>query len=127
MTRFLFIGLAGALGTWCRYLVGLGATKVLGTAFPYGTLIVNVVGCFLMGVAAQLALSIPSMSQTTRLVLTTGFLGGFTTYSAFNQETTTLLRERGATHAALNLGLTLAGCCVAGLLGTLAARRFTGG
>ena len=62
-----------------------------------------------------------------RMAVTVGFLGGFTTYSAFNYETTTILRERGATPALLNLGLTLGGCFVVGLLGVALARRFAGG
>lgn len=127
MTRFLWIGLAGAVGTWCRYVIGLGAAKALGTSFPFGTLIVNVVGCFLMGAAMHVALSLPSISQTVRYALTTGFIGGLTTYSAFNYETTTLWRDRGATPALLNLGVTLVGCFVAGSLGLVVARRFAGG
>lgn len=127
MTRFLWIGLAGAVGTWCRYLIGLGAAKALGTTFPFGTLIVNVLGCFIMGAVMHVALTLPSVSPTVRYALTTGFLGGLTTYSAFNYETTTLWRDRGATPALINLGVTLVSCFAAGALGLLLARRFTGG
>lgn len=62
MTRILLIGLAGALGTLTRYFVGLGAGRWLGTAFPYGTLIVNVVGCFLIAAIAHVAASTTMIS-----------------------------------------------------------------
>jgi len=126
MTRVLLIGLAGALGTICRYLVGLGAGKLLGTAFPYGTLTVNVTGCFLIALVAQLATSTTSISPDVRLMLTTGFMGGLTTYSSFNLETTAFLRERDWTMGLINLGVTLVFCFGAGLGGLAAARKLVG-
>jgi CrcB protein len=126
MTRALLIGLAGALGTLSRYGIGLWAGKALGTGFPYGTLVVNVVGCFLIALVSQLALSTAFVSPTLRLTLTTGFMGGLTTYSSFNYETTNLLRERAWAAAAVNVGLTLAACFAAGILGLMAARRLAG-
>jgi CrcB protein len=126
MTRVLFIGLAGALGTLSRYFVGVWAGRALGAGFPYGTLIVNVVGCFLIALVSQLALSTTLISPTMRLTLTTGFMGGLTTYSSFNYETTTLLRERGWAAGLTNIGLTLAVCFAAGLLGLVVARRLAG-
>ncbi len=126
MMRVLLIGLAGALGTLTRYGVGLWAGKNLGVAFPYGTFIVNVTGCFLIALVSQLALSTTLVSPTLRLTLTTGFMGGLTTYSSFNYETTNLLRERGFSAGLTNLGLTLVTCFVAGMLGLMAARRLVG-
>jgi CrcB protein len=126
MNRALLIGLAGALGTLSRYAVGLWAGKALGAGFPYGTLIVNVVGCFLIALVSQLALSTTLISPTLRLTLTTGFMGGLTTYSSFNFETTSLLRERAWATAAANVGITLAACFVAGMLGLITARRLAG-
>lgn len=123
MARVLLIGLAGALGTLSRYGIGLWAGKSLGSAFPYGTFIVNVVGCFLIALVYELALSTTLISPTLRLTLTTGFMGGLTTYSSFNYETTTLFRERGLGAGLTNLGLTLITCFVAGMLGWMAARR----
>jgi CrcB protein len=123
MTRVLLIGLAGALGTLLRYGIGLWAGKAIGADFPYGTFIVNVLGCFLLAFVSQIALSTSLLSPTLRLTLTTGFMGGLTTYSSFNYETTNLLRERGLAAGVMNVGLTLIACFVAGLLGLLVAKR----
>lgn len=126
MTRLLLIGLAGALGTIARYLIGVAAGKALGAGFPYGTLIVNVLGCFLIAAITHVALSTTLISPTSRLVLTTGFMGGLTTYSSFNLETTRLLQE-GAWGAGLaNFGITVASCFGAGLLGVALARTMIG-
>jgi CrcB protein len=126
MTRVLLIGLAGALGTLSRYFVGVFAGRALGAGFPYGTLIVNVLGCFLIALVSQIALSTNLISPTLRLTLTTGFMGGFTTYSSFNYETTNLLRERAWAAGLVNIGVTMLGCFVAGLLGLAVARKIFG-
>ena len=126
MSRVLLIGLAGALGTLSRYFVGVFAGRALGTAFPYATLIVNVLGCFLIALVSELALSTTLISPTLRMTLTTGFMGGFTTYSSFNYETTTLLRDRAWASGFTNIGVTMLGCFVAGLLGLSVARRIAG-
>ncbi len=126
MTRILLIGFAGALGTLTRYFVGVGAGRLLGTAFPYGTLIVNVVGCFLIAAIAHAATSSTLISPTLRLTLTTGFMGGLTTYSSFNLETTGFFRERDWSTGFLNLGVTLVLCFSSGLLGLVVARRLVG-
>jgi CrcB protein len=127
MTRVLLIGLAGALGTLVRYGVGLWAGKALGTGFPYGTLIVNVSGCFLIALVGQLAIATTLISPTVRVTLTTGFMGGLTTYSSFNYETTNLLRDRAWAAGVTNLATTLLVCFLSGLLGIAAANRIAGG
>src|SRR5688500_8296852 len=99
MDRFLLVFVGGGLGSALRYLISVGLARVLGPAFPFGTLCVNLGGCLLMGFIMQLALSASSFSPTVRLVLTTGFLGGLTTYSGFNYDTTKLL-ESGSTSLA---------------------------
>src|SRR3954468_8317712 len=104
MPRFLWICLAGAGGTGLRYLVALWAARRLGSGFPYGTLIVNLAGCFLIAGLMQAALSL-RWSPTVRLVLTVGFLGGLTTYSSFNYETMRLFDEGRAGVAFANLGV----------------------
>jgi CrcB protein len=123
MTRLLLIGFAGGLGTVARYGVGLWAGRTLGTAFPYGTLVVNVVGCFLIALIAEIAVSTSLVPPTLRLTLTTGFMGGLTTYSSFNFETTRFFQDRAWASGFLNFGLTVATCFVAGLLGLAVARR----
>jgi CrcB protein len=127
MKLVLLIGLAGALGTLTRYGVGLWARSALGTTFPWGTFLVNVAGCFLIALVSQLAISTSAISPTLRLTLTTGFMGGLTTYSSFNYETTDLLRERAWIMGMANVGLTFVACFFAGLLGLVAARRLVGG
>lgn len=118
--RLLLICLGGACGTAARYGAGIAAARWVGADFPYGTLIVNVAGSFLIGVVQQLALS-TVIPETLRLVLAAGVLGGFTTYSAFSYETIRLA-ERGAPAAILNVVLTM-GLCLGGCaLGILLAR-----
>lgn len=126
MERFLWICAAGALGTGARYLIGLWAGQRFGTTFPYGTLIVNLTGCFLIAVVIQTAMNLASFSPTLRLALTTGFLGGLTTYSSFAYETTRLAQEGAFGAALMNFGLTTVACFGAVLLGLLVAQRLTG-
>jgi CrcB protein len=123
MERFVWICVGGALGTGVRYLIAVGAGKLFGTSFPYGTLIVNLVGCFLIAGVMHVAFTTTLLPPKLWPILTTGFLGGLTTYSSFNFETTTLLQQRGYGFALLNFGLTTIGCFGAGLLGLLVARR----
>lgn len=122
MERLLYICLAGALGTGTRYLVSVWAAERFGTAFPYGTLIVNLAGCFLIAVSMQVALNVATFSPTLRLALTTGFLGGLTTYSSFAYETTKLAQDGARGSAASNFAFTTAGCFLAVLLGLAFAR-----
>ena len=125
MERFVWICLAGAAGTGARYLIALWAAQRFGSAFPYGTLIVNLTGCFVIATVMQTA-ALLSWPQSLRSVITIGFLGGFTTYSSFNYETSRLLEE-GATDAAmLNVTVTLLGGFAAGWLGLLTARLLLG-
>lgn len=126
MDRFLWICFAGALGTGARYLVGLWAGKALGAAFPFGTLIVNIVGCFLIALVMQISVSTTLLSPTARLTLTTGFIGGLTTYSSFNFETTRLFQEGAWGTGLLNVAVTLSVCFAAGLLGMLVAHKLVG-
>jgi CrcB protein len=125
MERFLWICLAGAAGTGARYLVALWAAQRLGSAFPYGTLLVNLLGCFAIAATMHAALAL-SWSPTVRSAMTIGFIGGLTTYSSFNYETTRLLEEGAVGAAALNVAVTLFGAFAAGWLGVLSARQLLG-
>ena len=126
MERFLWICFAGALGTGARYLIGIWAGQKLGTAFPYGTFIVNLTGCFLIAAVIQAALNMAAFPPTLRLALTTGFMGGLTTYSSFAYETTRLAQDGAIGAALLNFGLTTVACFGAVLLGLAVAQRLTG-
>jgi CrcB protein len=125
MERLLWICLAGAAGTGARYLVALWAAQRFGSVFPLGTLIVNVVGCFAIAAFMHAALTL-SWSPTARSAITIGFIGGLTTYSSFNYETSRLLEEGAAGAAALNAMVTIVGAFAAGWLGMLSARLLLG-
>ena len=125
MERLFWICVAGAAGTGTRYLIALWAAQRLGSSFPYGTLIVNLGGCFLIGAIMQAALA-ASWSPTVRAALTIGFIGGLTTYSSFNYETTRLIQDGASEAALLNVLLTGAGGFAAGWLGLVAGRYVFG-
>jgi CrcB protein len=127
MSRVFLVALGGALGSVARYGVGVAAPRVLGTGFPWGTLLVNVVGSFLIALVMHLAVATAAISPSARLFLTTGVMGGFTTYSSFNYETLNLVGERLWGVAALNVAVTVLGCLVAGVLGQAAGRAMGGG
>lgn len=119
----LWVMIAGGLGSGARYLAGEWAIASLGASFPYGTIIVNLVGCFALGAVVQLA-SAGSWSPELRTAVAVGFLGGFTTYSSFNQQTLAMLSGGAIGAAGLNVAITLAGGLAAGTLGLWAARLF---
>jgi len=123
--RFLLICLAGAAGTGSRYLIAVWAAQRLGSGFPYGTLIVNLAGCFAIAAVMDTALTL-GWSPTVRTAITVGFLGGFTTYSSFNYETTRLIEQGALAAAMLNAAVTIFGGFAAGLLGMLCARVLLG-
>ncbi|MBL7686012.1 MAG: fluoride efflux transporter CrcB [Deltaproteobacteria bacterium] len=86
MTQFLLVCMGGALGSGLRFLVSKAIQSLLGLSFPYGTLTVNVLGSFFMSLIISYLLSVSTFSDSLRIFLTVGVLGGFTTYSSFNQE-----------------------------------------
>ena len=98
LTSLLHVALGGALGASARYLVGVGAVRLLGHGFPWATLVVNVLGSLAMGALVVLL----AQKDATRLapLLMTGLLGGFTTFSAFSLDAVTLY-ERGQVGAAV--------------------------
>ncbi|MDR2115608.1 MAG: CrcB family protein [Planctomycetaceae bacterium] len=91
--HLLGIGMAGAAGTLARYGVSVVAAVLLGTSYPWGTYLVNMLGCFLFGIVSGLITS-GSLSAEWKTILLTGFLGGFTTFSAFAAENQQFLSER---------------------------------
>lgn len=94
MQTMAAVAAGGAVGAVARYVVSSAALKILGGAFPYGTLLVNVLGCFLMGVLIEtvaLKIQIPKEMQS---LLSTGFLGAFTTFSTFSLDAVTLFERQ---------------------------------
>ena len=126
MFRFFLVCLGGAVGSGARYLVSLGAAAAFGIGFPYGTLIVNVAGSFAIAFLMHLSMAGDALSPEWRLLLTTGVLGGFTTYSTFNYETLGYFQRGAWGIAALNVAWTLFGCLAAGLAGFAVARLILG-
>jgi fluoride exporter len=116
MKRLLLVVLGSGIGGGGRYLFSTVAHKALGSAFPYGTLGVNVIGSFLITAVMYLGLEKGILSVDTRIFLTTGVLGGFTTYSAFNYETMQLFERRAFGLGLLNMGVTLVSCLLAAAL-----------
>ena len=125
MERLFWICLAGAAGTGSRYLIAVWAAQRFGSTFPYGTLIVNLSGCFTIAALMQASATL-MWPAALRAALTIGFLGGLTTYSSFNYETTRLMQDGAFATAALNAVLTIAGGFVAGWLGLMFARQLLG-
>lgn len=121
MARFLLICLGGAIGTGCRFLLSTWVA-VFGADFPRGTVLINLTGSFLIAVVLELSAITGAISLDLRLFLTTGLMGGYTTYSSFNYETLRLIESGAMGLAGLNLAFTVAGCLAAGFAGLLSAR-----
>jgi len=126
VTRVALVALGGAIGSVTRYGVGALAAQLLGPTFPWGTLFVNLSGSFLIALVMHVALTGTAISLEMRIFLTTGIMGGFTTYSSFNYETLALIDQRAYALASLNLAATVVGCLLAGVLGLASGRALAG-
>ena len=101
----LLVGIGGFAGSVLRYVVsGYVQQFTQSPGFSYGTLVVNLVGCLIIGILSQLAESYGLLTAETRALLITGFLGGFTTFSTFSNETLNLFRDSENLPALLNIG-----------------------
>ena len=103
MQRLILIGLAGFAGTVLRYGLSGWTARRFGETFPLGTLVVNMIGCFLAGLLFYLMFDRYLVNQTIRTVVIIGLLGGFTTFSSFGLQTFTLLRDGEMGLALLNI------------------------
>ena len=115
MKLLLYIFLGGGIGSVCRYLLTLSVNRQLTTAFPTGTFVVNVTGCFLIGLLYGIAIRYSWFNAEWRLFLITGICGGYTTFSAFSYEAVGLIREGNYGYFLLYV----AGSVVLGLLATM--------
>lgn len=124
MQHLVWIGIAGAAGAVLRYLVHQGTVSALGTGFPYGTLVVNVLGSFIIGVLFVVFWEKSIAGDAVRLALMVGLLGSFTTFSAFSLDTWILLQHGAPLKAAANVLGTVALCLAVTWAGITAARMF---
>ena len=108
MKLVLLAAAGGALGSSARYLVNVGAGKLLGMGFPWGTLIVNIAGCFVMGLLVGLGATRLTITDEARIFLMTGILGGLTTFSAFSADFALLVERKNFGLAALYIGSSVA-------------------
>ena len=124
MERALLVTLGGAIGTLLRYLTSVMAAQWFGSGFPYGTLIVNLSGAFIIGLVQQLGTEALVISDNSRLFLTTGMMGGLTTYSTFSYETVRLMQSGAWSQAWANIVVTTAVCLALCFLGMEVGRAF---
>ncbi|MBK8010491.1 MAG: fluoride efflux transporter CrcB [Deltaproteobacteria bacterium] len=124
MGEFFFVALGGAIGSGARYIVSVFVDRWLQRSFPFGTFAVNVLGSLLLGALIEYFIAHKSHHPGLRLALTTGLMGGFTTYSTFNYETLHLTGEGAYGVAALYVAATLVACLVGGAIGIQLGRLF---
>lgn len=125
MGMIFSIAVGGALGALGRYALSNQITNLLGAAFPWGILIVNIVGCFVMGVIAELAALNWNISPEMKAFLATGILGGFTTFSAFALDTAVLTERGDLANAMLYVAGSVGGSIAALFMGLALVRALT--
>lgn len=121
-TILLAVAGGGAAGSLARYVIGAAVQGRAGSGFPVGTLVVNITGSLLLGFLMRLLLDSSLASPTVRLMLTTGFCGGYTTFSTFTYETARLIEDGEYERAGLYVALSLALSMAAMFVGLWAAR-----
>ncbi len=122
MFRILLVFVGGGIGAVCRYLLAGWIYKVIGSDFPYGTLVVNVLGCFVIGLFLTMAEGRFLISPSVRTFVAVGIIGGFTTFSTFNFETLELLKDGAIGFALLNVGASVGIGLSATWIGAIAGR-----
>lgn len=110
--QYILVFVGGGLGSITRFGIGNLSIRFFGTTFPYGTLISNLLSAFIIGALVALAFEVSRISDQTRLLLITGFCGGFSTFSAFTSETFVLLRNHQATAAIINILISIIGSLI---------------
>jgi CrcB protein len=122
MTRFLLVGIGGFLGAMARYGVSLAAARLWSGEFPLGTFLANVSGCFALGLFVTLSTERLAVEPGVRLLVATGFLGAYTTFSTFEYETHRLLETGALGWAALNAAASVGAGLAAVRLGVALGR-----
>lgn len=123
MSQILFIAAGGAIGAVLRYLGSTAVYAWLGRGFPYGTLVVNVLGSLIMGILAILLIERLSTGPEFRALLLVGLLGSFTTFSTFSIETVYLIEQGALIRAGINILLSVLLCLAAAWLGIILGRQ----
>jgi CrcB protein len=126
VVRFLLICLGGATGTAARYLLSGWTQHEIGSPFPFGTLSVNVIGSFAMSMIMYVGVARGLLRPDLSMILTTGVLGGFTTYSSFNYDIIRLVAGGAVGLGLLYAASTFVGCMLAGVGGLFLARLVAG-
>lgn len=124
MQKLILIGLAGAFGALARYGLGGLVQRLTGATFPWGTFVVNIIGAFLFGLIWSLVEQRLVVSVETRVIILSGFLGAFTTFSSFMFETSSLIGEAQWGLAMLNVGGQIVLGLAAMFLGLAAGRMY---
>lgn len=124
MWMYLAVGAGGAAGAMARYAVATQAIHLMGPNFPWGTLVVNVVGSLVIGVLAELFALRFSVTPELRLLLITGFLGGFTTFSAFSLDAANMIQRGDLMNTGIYIGASVVLSIGALFLGLAATRWF---
>ena len=122
MNTILLVAAGGAVGSVARYLMASSIQSSTGWSFPIGTVLVNILGCFLIGILYVLLVARPDPRQDLRALLMVGVMGGFTTFSSFSLETVTMAMNGNYTGATLNVVLSVAACLAGTVLGISLAR-----
>ena len=120
--RVIYVFLGSGLGGVARYLLGGWIQNALGAQFPYGTITINTTGSFLIALIMTLSLNSDLIGPDLRVALTTGIMGGYTTYSTFNYETISLFQQGSVLVGITNVAVTVVACLIAGGLGVVVAR-----
>ena len=124
MNMILLVAIGGAVGSVARYLMASSLQTATGWNFPIGTVLVNIVGCFLIGILYVLLVARHDPKHELRALLIVGVMGGFTTFSSFSLETVTLALNGHYTSATLNVVISVA-ACLAGTVAGVALARIT--
>jgi len=122
MLNILYVGIGGFIGSILRYLVFLSSNHLLGSNLPYSTIIVNIIGSFFIGFLYQFFNNYFFISESTKLLLTVGFLGGFTTFSTFSIDAFILYQNYGKFFAVSYIILSVVLSLFALLLGMFVLR-----